>query len=424
MSSTHHATTHVAVVCSALSSRTKSQGTTSRLLLAFSEALHGREAYEEILRSILAEHLQYGSETFSAKDIYTEYAAAIQAVMHDLHGKLDRIRAAGHADPHEEDAIIATGEVLSCLYIVALIREHGHAAHLVDLSNVLPNPYDKQTSNPLLDLTACRIADRVSAERSGSIPIITGAFGAVPGGLLSTIGRGYTDLCAALLAVGLRAAELQIWKEVDGIFTADPNKVAAARLQAHVTPDEVAAMTARGAEVVHAMVIRQTRKHGIPVSVRNVQKPAERGTRVCEQAVDFSATKSRSAAVGVTSKHNITILRARNLAAAYAKDIVLCILSYLRRMAAELDFVAIDTNEATIGLATNDDSMKASEKLVQRLRQEFVGRGSFNVEHSMNVVSLIAASDRRREYPLDASARLATKMTGVQHEVFEGEFAL
>lgn len=55
--------------------------------------------------------------------------------------------------------------------------------------------------------------------------MLPGFFGPVPGSLLRQVGRGYTDLCAALLAAGLDAAELQIWKEVDGIFTADPRKV-------------------------------------------------------------------------------------------------------------------------------------------------------------------------------------------------------
>src|SRR4051794_27269232 len=58
---------------------------------------------------------------------------------------------------------------------------------------------------------------------------ITGFFGSVPGSLLTSIGRGYTDLAAALIAVGLDAEELQVWKEVDGIFTADPRKVKDAR---------------------------------------------------------------------------------------------------------------------------------------------------------------------------------------------------
>jgi len=66
---------------------------------------------------------------------------------------------------------------------------------------------------------------------------------------LSSIGRGYTDLCAALLAAGLDADELQVWKEVDGIFTADPRKVPTARLIPIITPEEAAELTYYGSEV-------------------------------------------------------------------------------------------------------------------------------------------------------------------------------
>jgi aspartate kinase len=56
-------------------------------------------------------------------------------------------------------------------------------------------------------------------------------------------------LCAALLAVGLAAEELQIWKEVDGIFTADPRKVPTARLLSSITPEEASELTFFGSEV-------------------------------------------------------------------------------------------------------------------------------------------------------------------------------
>jgi aspartate kinase len=84
-----------------------------------------------------------------------------------------------------------------------------------------------------------------------------GFFGPVPGSLLDQVGRGYTDLLAALLAVGLNASELQIWKEVDGIFTADPRKVPTARLISVISPDEAAELTYYGSEVVHPFTMEQ-----------------------------------------------------------------------------------------------------------------------------------------------------------------------
>ena len=87
----------------------------------------------------------------------------------------------------------------------------------------------------------------------------SGFFGPVPGSLLRQVGRGYTDLLAALMAAGLGASELQIWKEVDGIFTADPRKVPTARLIPIISPEEAAELTYYGSEVVHPFTMDQAR---------------------------------------------------------------------------------------------------------------------------------------------------------------------
>ena len=106
----------------------------------------------------------------------------------------------------------------------------------------------------------------------------TGFFGPVPGSLLRQVGRGYTDLLAALLAAGLNAAELQIWKEVDGIFTADPRKVPTARLIPMISPDEAAELTYYGSEVVHPFTMEQVIRRKIPIRIKNVENPLGGGT--------------------------------------------------------------------------------------------------------------------------------------------------
>lgn len=69
------------------------------------------------------------------------------------------------------------------------------------------------------------------------------------------VGRDYTDLCAAILAVGLDADKLQVWKEVDGIFTADPRVVSTARLISRITVKEAAELTHSGVEVSNFPVL-------------------------------------------------------------------------------------------------------------------------------------------------------------------------
>jgi aspartate kinase len=102
----------------------------------------------------------------------------------------------------------------------------------------------------------------------------------VPGSLFHQVGRGYTDLLAALVAVGLQASELQIWKEVDGIFTADPHKVPTARLIPSITPEEAAELTYYGSEVVHPFTMEQVIRQSIPIRIKNIKNAKGGGTLI------------------------------------------------------------------------------------------------------------------------------------------------
>jgi aspartate kinase len=102
--------------------------------------------------------------------------------------------------------------------------------------------------------------------------------GPVPGSLLKTIGRGYTDLTAALISVATTASELQIWKEVDGVFSADPRKVNSARLLAHLSPEETAELTYYGSEVIHPFTMDQVIRASIPIRIKNTFNPSGHGS--------------------------------------------------------------------------------------------------------------------------------------------------
>ena len=100
----------------------------------------------------------------------------------------------------------------------------------------------------------------------------------MPSSLMAAAGRGYSDLCASMCAVGLGARELQIWKEVDGIFTADPREVPSARLLATITLEEAAELTFFGSEVIHPLTMSQIRRGGIPMRIKNVLNHTGEGT--------------------------------------------------------------------------------------------------------------------------------------------------
>lgn len=89
-------------------------------------------------------------------------------------------------------------------------------------------------------------------------------------------------MCAALCAIGLQARELQIWKEVDGIFTADPFKSPSATLLSHITVSRAVEFSRHGAEVINLTALLQILhcSYRIPIAVKNVRKPQATGTMI------------------------------------------------------------------------------------------------------------------------------------------------
>lgn len=122
--------------------------------------------------------------------------------------------------PKDEDEIVSVGEKLSTLFVAAILEDYGLRTQYVDLSQIINfDLQEKRLSQAFYSNLARLIGEKILL-CGDKIPILTGFFGSVPGGLLATCDRGYSDLCAALAAVGSNARELQVWKEVSGIYTA------------------------------------------------------------------------------------------------------------------------------------------------------------------------------------------------------------
>ncbi|KAB8349566.1 hypothetical protein FH972_023589 [Carpinus fangiana] len=290
----------IAIVCSARSTQTKSEGTTNRLLRAAREAeSRGSATFVPIIDAIRDDHKACAKATIENADIVADLSARIDEECDNLVKILTSAQHLEEVSARVEDKILSRGEKLSCLYMTALLNDNDVPAAFIDLANILrPQSANGNSSHHQAPLDeafykslAHTMAEEIlrstapsSPEARPKVPVITGYFGAIPGGLLNAVGRGYTDLCAALVAVGLEASELQIWKEVDGIFTADPRKVPTARLLPSVTPAEAAELTFYGSEVIHPFTMEQVIRARIPIRIKNVMNPRNAGTIIFPDA--------------------------------------------------------------------------------------------------------------------------------------------
>ncbi|KAF8329424.1 Aspartate/glutamate/uridylate kinase [Cantharellus anzutake] len=321
--------------------------------------------------------------------------------------------------------------------MATILRDRGIDSEYISLENILPNDEGDRFTFGEGDQLDQWFYDRLSAvmgeriRRCGSkVPVVTGFFGPVPGSLLRQIGRGYTDLAAALLAAGLEASELQIWKEVDGIFTADPRKVPTARLIPIISPEEAAELTYYGSEVIHPFTMEQVIRRDIPIRIKNVENPQGGGTVIHpdpDESLEFmsrlpsgsvtpeeisvsrvhslsspTSTKHRRLPTAVTIKENIAIVNVNSNRKTVSRGFFAKIFGLLDKFGLVVDLIS--TSEVHVSMAM-DDSLE--KRLFDRLLQELSKSGSVSVRRRMAILSLVG---KKMHHMIGISGRMFTAL--------------
>ncbi|KAF2012595.1 bifunctional aspartokinase/homoserine dehydrogenase [Aaosphaeria arxii CBS 175.79] len=411
-------TNRAAIVCSARSNNTKIEGTTNRLLrCARSAETPGSQSYYEIVETIREDHINAGKQVLTSADILATYADSVNAELDNLVKILESAQHLEEVTSRVEDKIISKGEKLSCLYMTALLQDRGVPAQYVDLADVIKNAPEKGLDEQFYKNLAVALSKEVEA-CGDKVPVITGFFGTLPSGIVQTIGRGYTDLCAALVAVGIHAEELQIWKEVDGIFTADPRKVPTAALLPTVTPAEAAELTFYGSEVIHPFTMEQVIRARIPIRIKNVMNPRNAGTVIFPDLKDeidpraplkdsklfrtrssstISTLQGPKRPTAVTIKHNIVVLNVHSNKRTRAHGFLMSIFSILDEWHLSVDLISSSEVHVSMALHSEsallsgggEDEYRIQDKYLHGAITALGALGTIDLAPDMAIISLV-----------------------------------
>ncbi len=201
-------------------------------------------------------------------------------------------------DPREMDMLLATGEQVTIGLLAMALQSLGRPACSFTGSQVGLYTDEVHTSARITRITAERISAALDA---GKIVVVAGFQGMTEKGDITTLGRGGSDLTGVALAAALKADVCEIFTDVDGVYTADPNVVPDARKLARVSYDEMLEMASLGAKVLQSRSVEFAKKYGVSVHVRSTFKP-DPGTLVTredhsmEEAVVTGITHDRGQA--------------------------------------------------------------------------------------------------------------------------------
>lgn len=239
--------------------------TTNSLIISAQQALTGTVEVDNIR--------QYHQELASGLEINGEL---IDPLICKLERLLQGISLIKELTPRTLDHVMSFGErISSCIFAAAMVNA-GIPALAVDSYDI-----GLLTDSNFGNATPLRGAvEEIRANIAGltGVPVITGFIAKDEKGNITTLGRSGSDFTASFIGAAIDAEEIQIWKDVDGVMTADPFVCNSAQNIPAMSFNEASELSYYGAEVLHPSTLIPAMKKKIPVRVANTMKPEEAGT--------------------------------------------------------------------------------------------------------------------------------------------------
>ncbi len=257
-------------------------GVTDQLLQAIEEALARSGHHAEILTELKERHLD-ALDALAPKSERSTLREEVEARLTELAELLDGVYLLRECTLRTRDAIIGMGEQLSAPLCAAAFRAAGHEASALDARTFIRTDASFGEANVVFETTNTLIRNTFDEIDPGTIAVVTGFIAATDRGVSTTLGRSGSDYTATILGGALKAEQVVIWTDVDGVLSADPRLVPDAFALPQLSYREAAELSFFGAKVLHPRTIRPLQRQEIPLRIRNTLNPEAPGTIISEK---------------------------------------------------------------------------------------------------------------------------------------------
>jgi len=306
-------------------------------------------------------HLEAASELLET-GVYTDFHGELEAEFNALDELLKGVAAVGELTPRTLDNLVSYGERLSSRLVMQAFLHRGMKACHIDARRCIVTDNDFTRAVPLFDETNDRLKLLVKPLLgNGQVPVMGGFIGSTKEGTTTTIGRGGSDFSAAIVGAGLDAQRIEIWTDVDGMKTTDPNLCPDALRIKSIGFEEAAELAYFGAKVLHPATLLPAIQKSIPVLVLNSRNPSNEGTTITARA-----PHCRNTFKAIAAKKRITIIDITATRMLGAHGFLRRIFEVFDRQRCAVDVVStsevsvsvtVDSNEAIPAVAAELDEL-------------------------------------------------------------------
>src|SRR5450755_1414635 len=371
--------------------------TTNKLLAIAAAAIEGtREEYIRLIQDLRDFHSREARRVVPLAD-RAGLDRFLDENFQELTELVKGLAVLGELTPRSIDAISSYGERLSS-YIVALAFRHfGMDAVHIDSRQVIVTDRRHTQAAPLYPETYARLGATIPALAAKKVVVMGGFIASTEDGVTTTLGRGGSDFTASIVGAGVRAEEIQIWTDVDGMLTADPTILPGGHRVKSISFAEAAELAYFGAKVLHPATVVPAIEKNIPVMILNSRRPDVPGTRITAESVHCeNVVKS------IACKRKITTVNIHSTRMLMAHGFLRRIFEVFDRYETPVDMVA--TSEVSVSLTI--DNTRHIDLILGEIRQF----AEATVEHDGVIVCLVGENIR---YTPGVARRVFNALDGI-----------
>ena len=282
-----------------------------------------------------------------------------------------------HYVPCVSDKVIqAQGELLTSFIFCQYLIEQGEKAVLLNAPRFMRTKEDGMVDTVHLNK---EFAELTAAQNT--YYVTQGFICTNYKGELDNLGRGGSDYSAALMGVAIKADEVQIWTDIDGMHNNDPRYVEKTYPIRHMTFDDAAELAYFGAKILHPSTIQPCKEHGIPVRLKNSMEPTAPGTLITNEGdpAQFCA---------VAAKDNITVIRIHSLRMLMAYGFLRKVFEVFENHKTSIDMIT--TSEVAVSLTLDND--EHLDEVVAELRT----LGTIEIEKNNSIICIVGDMDHHK----------------------------
>ncbi|WP_248724821.1 aspartate kinase [Seonamhaeicola sp. ML3] len=273
-----------------------------------------------------------------------------------------------------ENEILAQGELLSTYMFSAYLKQEGINAQLLAALDFMRI---NEINEPDFDRTKEALSEVLSSTPKAEIYITQGFICLDSNNEVSNLQRGGSDYTATIIGAVIKAEEVQIWTDIDGMHNNDPRFVEGTNPISNLSFDEAAELAYFGAKILHPQTVLPVRADGIPVRLKNTMNPPAPGTLISGEHV-------KNGIKAIAAKDNITAIKIKSGRMLQAHGFLKKVFEVFEIYETPIDMIT--TSEVAVSLTIDDD--KNLEKIVAELQEI----ATIEVDRNQSIVCLVGHS--------------------------------